>query len=78
MLRDMMTDSYFNFKERSRIDPDVAQKWGTLAIRLTDRLEKLEAQTEEKKNLFDEVSFKIKELSKEEDKKRHLSEINNG
>ena len=26
MLRDMMVDSYYNFKERSKIDPDTAQK----------------------------------------------------
>ena len=73
-----MTDSYFNFKEQSRANPDTAQRWGTLAIRLTDRLDKLEKDTEDKKNLFEEVSFKIKELVGEEDKKRHLSEIQNG
>ncbi len=26
MLRDMMLDSYYNFKERSKVDPDTAQK----------------------------------------------------
>tara|TARA_Y100000034_G_C6862475_1_gene392694 strand:+ start:694 stop:1356 length:663 start_codon:yes stop_codon:yes gene_type:complete len=26
MLRDMLSDSYYNFKERSRVDPDLAQK----------------------------------------------------
>ncbi|MAH42804.1 hypothetical protein CL614_03705 [archaeon] len=26
MLRDMMSDSYYNFKERSRVDPDLAQR----------------------------------------------------
>lgn len=26
MLRDMMSDSYYNFKERSRVDPELAQK----------------------------------------------------
>lgn len=77
MLRDMMTDAYYNFKEKSRLDPEVAQRWGTLAIRLTDRLEKLEKDTEEKKNLFEEVMFKIKEHTGNSGKKRHLSELNN-
>ena len=76
MLRDMMTDAYFNFKEQSRLNPDTAQKWGTLAIRLTDRLEKLEKDTENKKNLFDEVTFKIKEYDEEDTRKKHLSEMN--
>jgi hypothetical protein len=26
MLRDMMTDSYYNFKERAKADPELAQK----------------------------------------------------
>lgn len=76
MLRDMMTDAYFNFKEQSRMNPDTAQKWGTLAIRLTDRLEKLEKDTDNKKNLFDEIKFQIKEHDTSSDRKRHLSELN--
>lgn len=26
MLKDMMSDSYYNFKERSRVDPELAQR----------------------------------------------------
>lgn len=61
MLRDMMIDSYYNFKERSKTDPDLAQKWGTLAIKLTDRLEKLEKETADKQDMFADIQFQIKQ-----------------
>jgi len=60
MLRDMMVDSYYNFKERSKTDPDLAQKWGTLAIKLTDRMEKLEKETADKKDMFADIQFQIR------------------
>lgn len=59
MLRDMMVDSYYNFKERSKTDPDIAQRWGALAVKLTDKLDKLEKDTGEKKNVFDEIEFRL-------------------
>lgn len=63
MIRDMMVDSYYNFKERSKTDPELAQKWGTLAIKLTDRLEKLEKETADKKDMFTDIQFNIKRSS---------------
>ena len=45
MLSDMMVDRYYNFKERSKVDPDTAQRWGALAVKLTDRLERLDKET---------------------------------
>ena len=60
MLKDMMVDSYYNFKERAKADPELAQKWGTLAVKLTDRLEKLERETHEKQDMFADIQFQIK------------------
>ena len=89
MLRDMMLDSYYNFKERSKVDPDTAQKWGALAVKLTDRLERLEKDTGDKKDLFDAIQFQIETLvvnSKDgkssespqiaNGKIKHISEVN--
>ena len=92
MLRDMMVDSYYNFKERSKVDPDTAQRWGSLAVKLTDRLDKLEKDTEGKQDLFEAIQFQIETLvvnaDSESDKKkplanrleenkiRHISEVN--
>ena len=78
MLRDMMHDSYFNFKERAKHDPDLAQKWGTLAIKLTDRIEKIQRDTGDKQDLFDAVTFKLqvtKDRSADTITLRHVSEL---
>lgn len=61
MLKDMVHDSYYNFKEQSKVKPSVAQKWAGLAIKLTDRLDNLEKG--DKKggaNFFENYEFKIK------------------
>lgn len=42
MLRDMTVDSYYNFKEQATRNPDQAQKWGTLMLKVQERLEKVE------------------------------------
>ena len=91
MLRDMMVDSYYNFKERAKIDPDTAQKWGALAVKLTDRLERLEKETGDKQDLFEAIQFQIETLvvnadSQTNNKKtasdqinghiKHISEVN--
>lgn len=57
MLRDMMTDSYYNFKEKSKVDGDTAQKWAGLALRITDRVDKLEKDSDDKKSIFDKIQF---------------------
>lgn len=61
MLKDMMVDSYYNFKERSKADPDMAQKWGALAVKITDRLEKLEKETTDRKDMFADIEFQIRD-----------------
>ncbi|MBT7929432.1 hypothetical protein HN682_05920 [Candidatus Peregrinibacteria bacterium] len=80
MLKDMMTDSYYNFKERAKSDPDLAQKWGSLAVKLTDRLDKLDKDTDKKKDIFEEITFKIKGIvgnAESSSSIPHMSEINN-
>tara|TARA_B100000131_G_C18024127_1_gene575745 strand:- start:514 stop:1146 length:633 start_codon:yes stop_codon:yes gene_type:complete len=79
MLRDMMVDSYYNFKERSKVDPDTAQRWGALAVKLTDRLERLEKETGEKKDLFEAIQFQIDTLVvNTDDKSKKVSPLANG
>jgi len=78
MLKDMVHDSYYNFKEQSKIRPDLAQKWGTLAIKLTDKIDKLETTKEKSSAEFlENFEFKIKsniEVSSK-DKHVHLSDL---
>ena len=90
MLRDMMVDSYYNFKERSKVDPDTAQRWGGLAVKLTDRLERLEKDTDNKQDLIEAIQVQIetlvvnaesgkdnkKKLSNGLDEIKHISEVN--
>ena len=83
MLRDMMTDSYYNFKERSKGDPDLAQRWGALAIKLTDRIDRLEKDTGDKKDFFAEFNVKLKSFREESEEDGtkvdiHIDELNNG
>lgn len=59
MLREMMADSFYNFKEKMKADPDSARKWGDLAIKITDRIDKLDKESKDKKNLFDDLVFTI-------------------
>lgn len=47
MLRDMVIDSYYNFKEQSTRNQDQAYKWGTLAIKVQERLDKVEKELNE-------------------------------
>lgn len=68
MLNEMIQDSYFNFKEQSKVKPDVAQRWAGLAIKLTDRIEGLDKKEEKSmKSLLDEVQFNIKTYSTHEE-----------
>lgn len=59
MLRDMMADSYYNFKETAKVSTDTAQKWGNLALRITDRVDRLDKESADKKSLFDQIMFKV-------------------
>ncbi|MCX7871543.1 MAG: hypothetical protein N2485_08295, partial [bacterium] len=57
MLREMMADCFYNFKEKTKSDQEAARKWADLAVKITDRLDRLDRETKEKKNLFDEIVF---------------------
>lgn len=78
MLRDMVNDSYYNFKEQGKIAPEVAQKWAGLAIKLTDRIDSLEKEEKDNaKNFLDNFEFKVKSNIEvtSKPKIRHLSEL---
>lgn len=60
MLREMGSDCYYNFKEKMKAIPEEAQKWGALALRIVDRLEKLNDSKEEKKSILEEIEFSLK------------------
>lgn len=66
MLKDMGTDAYYNFKEKMKTKPDEAQRWGALMLRLSDRMDKLKADTEEKKDLFSQVVFVLQGKTEED------------
>jgi len=57
MLREMFNDSFYNFKERSRHDPELAQRWGTLAVKLSDKLDKLDKDDLDREELFQNLEF---------------------
>lgn len=76
MLRDMVNDSYYNFKEQSKIKPSVAQRWAGLAIKLTDRLDAL--NNDDKKggsDFLENYEFKIKTNVQVTEKPKHLSDL---
>ena len=75
MLRDMMSDSYYNFKERSRVDPDLAQRWGGLAVKLSDRIDKVQQEKTSSEDLFTELEFKLEETRQEEQAILHIDEL---
>ena len=68
MLKEMAVDSYYNFKERTKYDPELAQKWGQLVVKLTEKIERLEKDTRDKKNLFDEIVFSLSNNSEKNKK----------
>jgi hypothetical protein len=75
MLRDMMSDSYYNFKERSRVDPDLAQRWGGLAVKLSDRIDRIAGEKTSSEDFFEELEFKLEETRKEEQSMVHIDEL---
>jgi len=59
MLRDMLADSYYIFKEKAKLDPDTATKFGSLAVKLADRLERVMVNEQKADDLFSEIKFDI-------------------
>ena len=59
MLQEIMIDSFYNFKEHSKVNADIAQKWGMLALKTVEKLEKFDKDTKDKKDVFKEISFQL-------------------
>ncbi len=59
MLRDMLADSYYLFKEKARTEPDTATKFGALAVKLADRLERVIQNDQKANDLFSEIKFEL-------------------
>jgi hypothetical protein len=59
MLRDMLADSYYLFKEKAKTNPDEATKFGGLAVKLADRLERVVANEQKADDLFSEIKFDL-------------------
>lgn len=66
MLKDMLTDSYFLFKENVRIKPDDANKFAVLATKLADRLDGLAQDKDKGDDLLSKLKFKL-EISSTQD-----------
>lgn len=59
MLRDIMVDCYYNFKEQTGSNADSALKWGTLMAKVSDRLDKMEKEDEQKQTLYQQITFQL-------------------
>jgi hypothetical protein len=59
MLRDMLADSYYLFKEKAKTEPDTAIKFGGLSVKLADRLERVIQNDQKADDLFSEIKFDI-------------------
>jgi hypothetical protein len=79
MLKDVVNDSYFKFKEDSKIRPELAQKWATLLLRYHDRIQDHEKDKAERGNKFiQNFEFKIKtiaDIEEEDERPKHISDL---
>jgi hypothetical protein len=75
MLREIMTDSFYNFKENSKVNSDIAQKWGTLALKTVEKLEKFDKSTQEKKDVFAEITFKLNKTKKDREQGKKKEDL---
>ena len=57
MLRDMVADAFYFFKEKQKANPDEAQKWASLAVRIKDKLEATDKDNREKISMFEQIQF---------------------
>jgi len=81
MMQDMAVDSYYNFKEHSRIDSEVAQKWAGVAIKLADKFNTYEKENRDTKKMFlDDIQFKItdkrqEDRDKDDKPRKHIGDL---
>ena len=57
MLREMMLDSFYLFKEQQRHQPDTAARWGQLAVKISDKLDKITKETQNQVNELEDFEF---------------------
>jgi hypothetical protein len=67
MLAEMSTDAYYNFKEQSRTNPETAQKWGGLAVKLIEKLDKVKKDEQKSNDFFDMIEFSVDSASGDTD-----------
>ena len=67
MLRDMRDDTFYNFKEQSNRNPEMAMKWGQLALKVDERLEKVEAELQAKSDMHEDIEFVFRKGEKDEE-----------
>lgn len=60
LLRDMLTDSYFYFKKKLKLNPEDAQKFATLAVKIADRLDKSKSEEQESQDILSEFKIKLR------------------
>lgn len=76
MLQEMAQDSFFNFKEKSKIKPDEAQRWANLTLKITDKIEAIQKEESgSTKGLLEEIQFKVKTYSAGPETIRHFSDV---
>ncbi len=63
MLRDIGVDCYYNYREQLNLnDPTEAQKWAGLLLKVNERIEKIDAEDSDKKDLFGSLVFQVQSL----------------
>lgn len=63
MLRDIGMDCFYNYREQLTLnDQSEAQKWATLLLKVQERLEKLDAEDADKKDLFGSLVFQVQAM----------------
>jgi len=76
MLAEMAQDAFFNFKEQSRANPDSAQKWAALALKVSDKMDSINREESRTgRDLLEEIEFKIKTFSAKESTIRHIKDL---
>ena len=74
MLKEMMVDSFYNFKEKVKSDPDLAQRWGNLTVKLTDKLDKIHKENVDSRDMFQMIEF-ITDQDESEGSPPHIEDI---
>jgi len=57
MLREMMVDSFYSFKEKNKSDADVAIKFGNLALKLADKIDRIDEAANKTEDFFNDLEF---------------------